>query len=275
MSANLARTLCRIALAAAFASVPTLAMGQPYPGVTPMPITTDPARMHALATDREIRVRISLGVAALRRNDDASAEQQFARALDLHPGEPQASTAAYDLGIALANRNHLDAAAHWFADAIARDRGFLAARANLVSVQLRRGDLQAARVAANDLVAIAPASARAVYARGLVALRSGDATTARADFGKLAAADPTYAVAHYDLALAEVDLAAYADAERELTLALDLSPSYVRARLALGAVLLREGKRDDARLAFDRAARTASDPQARNLAIALRDAIAR
>ncbi len=200
---------------------------------------------------------------------------EFTRAIALHPLEPQASTAFYDLGLARAGSADLDAAAAAFAEAIARDPGFLAARANLVTVQLRRNDLAAARRTADAFIAVAPESARALYARGIVALQTGDARTALADFRKLLVHDPRYAVAHYDLALAEQKLGAYPDAERELREAISLAPAYARASLALGAVLLHEGKRDDARAAFDAAARSANDLALHNLAISLRDAIVR
>jgi len=251
------------------------AAAQPYSGVTPVPRTTDAAALHALASDREIGERIRLGIAALARAAWPAARDEFARALALHPPEPQGSTASYDLGIALTNAGDLDGAARAFEAAIALDRGFLAARANLVSVHLLRGDLAAARAAADAYVALAPDSARAAYARGIAALRAGDATTALADFRRLLARDPKYAVAHYDLALAEQRLGDYAAAERELRAALALVPAYARANIALGAVLLHEGNRADARAAFDAALRDTDDATLRTLATSLRDAIGR
>ncbi|GAC1551828.1 MAG: hypothetical protein NVS3B16_26600 [Vulcanimicrobiaceae bacterium] len=262
-------------LAAWLALATTFARAQPYPGVTPLPRTTDRAVLRARATDREIVERMRLGLAALDADDPERARLDFARVLDLHPREPQASTAFYDLGVAEARLGQNDLAAADFRRAIARDRAFLAARANLVAVLLAAGDLDAARPAADDLLAIAPESARALYARGIVALRAGDAATASLDFRKLLANDPHYAVAHYDLALAERKLGDLVAAEREVRAALALVPSYARASIALGAILLREGKRDDARTAFDDAVRTASDASLRNLARSFRDAIVR
>jgi tetratricopeptide (TPR) repeat protein len=143
----------------------------------------------------------------------------------------------------------------------------------LVSVELMRGDLPAARKAADALVALAPDSARALYARGLAALAAGDADSALADFRKLSLRNPSYAIAHYDLALAEIKLGRYADAERELRVALTLAPNYARAQLCLGTVLLHAGQREAARVAFDDAARNAQDVVLRTLAASLRDAV--
>jgi tetratricopeptide (TPR) repeat protein len=247
---------------------------QPYPGVTPVPRATDAATLHALARAREIDERIRIGFAAEERGDWKAAAAEFEAVLTLEPPEPQGSTALYDLALAQAGSGALDAAAASLRGAIARDPGFLAARANLVGIELMRGDPAAARAAADAFVAAAPESARALYARGLVALRSGDAATARHDFGALLSRNPSYAVGHYDLALAEGQLGDLAEAERELRAALASAPAYARARVALGAVLLREGKRDEARSTFDEAARLASDVVLRNLAVSLRDAIA-
>jgi tetratricopeptide (TPR) repeat protein len=252
---------------------PRDASAQPYPDATPAPRTTSPAAMHELANDREIVERIRLGVADEKRKDWDDAVAEFSEVLTLKPHEPQGSTAFYDLGIGRAGQADFAGAAEAFRAAIARDPGFLAARANLVSVELSSGDLAAAREAASALIAAAPDSARALYASGLVALKIGDAAAAQAAFRKLLVSDPAYAVAHYDLAIAEQTLGSFGEAERELRTAIGLAPGYERARLALGAVLLREGKRDEARLAFDDAVRATPDPTLRNLAVSLRDAI--
>ncbi len=248
---------------------------QPYPGITPVPRTTDPAAQRSFAIEREIAERIRLGIEAESGRDFSAAVTQFDRALALAPHEPQASTAFYDRGIAQAGLGDDSAAADSFREAVRRDPGFLAARANLVAVELAAADLAEARAAADAFVRAAPDSARALYGRGLVALRTGDTATARDDFKKLLAADPAYAVAHYDLALAEQRAGHYDEAERELRAALGLFTGYVRARLALGAVLLREGKRTEARATFDAVTQSpGTDPGLRNLAVSLRDAIA-
>jgi tetratricopeptide (TPR) repeat protein len=94
------------------------------------------------------------------------------------------------------------------------------------------------------------------------------------DFGKLVQNDPQYALAHYNFGLAQVKLGRLDSAEHELEVALDLAPAYARARFALGTVLLREGKRAQARAAFDRVVRDAGgDPALINLALAMRDSI--
>jgi Flp pilus assembly protein TadD len=263
-----------VVVAILFALLARAAFGQPYSGITPVPRTTDPATLHALAREREIVERLRLGIAAIDRADWHVARDEFSRTIALDPREPQASTAYYDLGIALTNLKELREAARAFDAAIARDPGFLAARANLVTVELMRDDLVAARKAADDLIGIAPDSARALYSRGIVALKAGDAASALADFQRLLSHDPKYAVAHYDLALAEQRLGNFEGAERELRAALELVPAYARAAVALGAVLLHEGKNDEARVTFDSAARETDDVALHNLAVSMRDAIA-
>lgn len=253
----------------------TPAVAQVYPGHTPIPRTTALPALRAQAAGREVEERFRIGLDDLARQRWGDAAGEFERIVALSPPEPKGSTAHYDLAIAYANLSRYDAAAHELRAAIALDPGFLAAMANLVAVELARGDLNAARAAADRYVSLDPQSARALYSRGIVALRAGDALTARRDFSKLLESNPAYAVAHYDLALAEERLQRYDAAERELRAALQLSPAYARARFALGTVLLRGGRRREARAAFERAYRdSAADPALQNIAAAMRDSIA-
>ncbi|MDQ2679801.1 MAG: tetratricopeptide repeat protein [Candidatus Eremiobacteraeota bacterium] len=262
------------ACVSAIVGAPLSVSAQTYDAAKPVPRTTSAPALRALAIQREVHERFSLGLQASVRNDWTAAAVQFERILALKPQEPQASTAHYDLASAYAGLKHYDAAAQQLQAAIAGDPGFLAAYANLVAVDLARGDLGAARNAADRFIALAPESARALYSRGIVALRDGDSQIARSDFGKLLQSNPSYAIAHYDLALAESRLGRYDIALTELQAALSLAPAYARARFALGAVLLRDGQRAAARVAFDRAMHDAgSDPTLRNLAAALRDSI--
>jgi tetratricopeptide (TPR) repeat protein len=244
-----------------------------YASPQPVPRTTSAPALRALAIRREIEERFTIGLRALARNDD-NAAAEFERIVALHPAEPQGSTARYDLAIAYANSGRNAGAATQLRAAIALDPGFLAAMANLVSIDVAIGNLTEARRIADRYVSLAPDSARALYARGIVALRDGDAQTARDDFGKLLHVNPSYALAHYDLALAEEQLGRYDDAQRELDVAVMLAPNYARARFALGVVLLRLGRRTDARDALQRAATDAGgDTALGNLATALRDSI--
>lgn len=251
-----------------------VALAQTYGNPHRIPRSTDSGILRRIAERREIHERFSIGLEAESRSDWNRAAAEFERILQLSPPEPQASTAHYDLALAYAHSARLNDAAREFNAAIVGDPGFLAAMANLVSVDLSRNDLLDARRVADRFAALAPDSARALYSRGIVALRSGDARTAQSDFGKLLRNDPQYAVAHYDLGIAESQLQHFAAAEREFGAALSASPTYARARVALGSVLLKEGRRHDAKAAFARAAvDSTDDPALRNLAGALRDAI--
>ena len=250
------------------------ASAQTYPMQTPVPRTTSVPALRAMAVSREIEERFRLGLDDLSAGKFAAAAAEFERVVSLNPPEPKGSTARYDAAVAYASAGRYDDAARNLRAAIVLDPDFLAAMANLVAVDLARGDLNEARAVADRYVALDPESARALYSRGIVALRAGDAHTARDDFGKLLRANPAYAVAHYDLALAEERLGNAAAAERELRSALALAPTYARAQLALGALLLKEGRRAEARDAFVQASRDANDPALQNLAAAMRDSIA-
>lgn len=263
-----------VAVFALFAAAAGAATAQEYPPAAPAPRTTSAPQLRALARAREVHERFRLGLVAQQHGQWAQSAAEFERILSIAPPEPQFSTAAYDLGIAYANLHRLDDAAREFKTAIDRDPGFLAAMANLVAVDLSRGDVTEARAMADRFVAAAPDSARALYSQGLTALRGGDLAAAERSFSTLLRNDPQYAVAHYDLGVTQARMQRYLSAQREFELALDLAPSYARARFALGTVLLREGKRTQARAAFDRVVRDANgDPALLNLALSMRDAI--
>jgi tetratricopeptide (TPR) repeat protein len=238
-------------LAALLTPLTTIAAAaQTYAPSTPLPRTTSAPALRGFAIQREIEERFKIGLDAESRRDWIGAVAEFDRIVALNPPEPKGSTA------------------------IALDSGFLAAMANLIAVDISRGDLREARKIADRYVALDPDSARGLYSRGIVALQSGDAATARQDFGKLLHANPSYAVAHYDLALAEERLGRFDAAERELRTALALAPAYARARFALGVVLLRQGNHLAARNAFAQAIVDASgDPALANIAAAMRDSI--
>jgi len=257
-----------LGLAAALAAP---ALGQSYPTATEAPHTTDIAKLRALAVDREIHERFARGLNAEGRADWSAAIPEFQRIIELDPPEPKGSTARYDLALAFARRGEYGQARPLLEAALKRDPGFGAAAANLVTVDVLAGDLTAARAAADRFVALVPASARARYERGLIALQAGDLGTAREDLRALVAGDPAYAIAHYDLALVEIRGARFDAAETELESALRIDPGYARARFALATVYVRLGRRADARAAFDRAAQDASDITLRSLALDLRD----
>jgi len=258
-------------LAAVLSLVPTLAYAQTYATPTEAPRTTDRKTLTSLVHERELHERFTRGLAAESRGAWADAAIEFTRAIALDPPEPRGSTARYDLAIAKARLGDYVAARALLIDALVRDPGFIAAAANLVTVNVMSGDLQEARASAERFIKLAPSSARARYARGLLALRSGDLATARADFRALLADDPSYAIAHYDLALVELHDGRLDAAESELRRALALAPAYARARFALGTVYVRAGRNTEARAAFDRAAADAADITLRTIAATLRD----
>jgi Flp pilus assembly protein TadD len=242
-------------------------------GNAPAPRSTDPAAMSGAAIAREIKERFALGITALNGGDYSTAISQFEEVLRRKPGEPQGSTAHYNLALALAGAKQFERAHNELKAAIALDPGFLAAYANLITIDLRRGDDAGARQAADKFAALAPNSARALYSRGIVALRAGDTATARADFSRLLEKNPAYAPAHYDLALVALRSGRFDVAERELHAALDSSADYPRARFALGIVLLREGRQAEARVAFEQVEQGASDPVLRNMARSLHESL--
>jgi tetratricopeptide (TPR) repeat protein len=253
------------------ALVPSTALAQAYPAAAPAARTIEPARLDAIARDREVVERFRRGLDAAARADWRASAAEFTRIVNLDPSEPRGSTARYDLGIAQAHLGAYPAAEAAFDEALRRDPGFAAAAANLVETALQAGDIARARHAADQFVAIAPASLRARYSRGLVALKQNDLATARGDFAMVTAASPGYALARYDLAVTEIRARDYASAETELQAALAASPGYARARFALATLLLRSDRRAEASADLARVIQDADDPSLRALAVSLRD----
>src|SRR5579863_1339730 len=135
---------------------PVNAAAQSYGTPAPVPATTSAPSLHRLAVQREIVERFHLGLAHLSAREWDAAAAEFRGALALDPDEPQGSTAAYDLGIALANGGRLDDSAQAFERALERDHTFLAAMGNLIAVDVQRGDVKDARAVADRFVAAAP-----------------------------------------------------------------------------------------------------------------------
>jgi tetratricopeptide (TPR) repeat protein len=250
------------------------AHAQSYGLATPAPRTTAEGALLARARSREVTERFGRGLADGDRGDWRAAADEFARIIALDPPEPQGSTAYYDLGLAQAQSGDDAHASAAFTEALRRDPGFAAAAANLIVVALRAGDLHAATLAADKLVAIAPRSLRARYQHGLVALRAGDLPSARADFTAVVVSSPAYAVAYYDLAVVDMRAERYDAARAELDRAIALSPGYARARFARATLLVRAGQPAAALVDLDRVLAESGDPSLRDVAQALRNGLA-
>src|SRR5579862_1918759 len=125
------------------------ALAQTYPMSTPAPRTTSAPVLRGVATQREIEERFRIGLDDLAKSGWKAAAGEFERIVALNPPEPKGSTARYDLAIADANLARYDEAAKQLHVAITLDPGFLAAMANLISVDLARGNLTEARTVAD------------------------------------------------------------------------------------------------------------------------------
>ncbi len=180
--------------------------------------------------------------------------------VSLNPPEPRGSPPSTTSASRLRTIGNYSAAEAAFDAALQRDPGFAAAAANLVETALQAGGVRS-RAAVRPIASwrSPPASLRARYSRGLVALRQNDLSSARADFAALTAAAPSYALAHYDLAVVEVREGDYVAAQSELQAALALSPNYARARFALATLMVRADRRAEASANLARVIQDADD----------------
>jgi len=127
----------------------------------------------------------------------------------------------------------------------------------------RRTDLDAARVHAEDALALDPNHARALLIRADLALDRGDAIAALRDLRTLAETHGDSAVVRNRLALGLEGVGDLEGAERELREAIRLGAGNQDPYINLGRLLRRRGRHDEALSAFDQAlGRSPGDPDA-------------
>ncbi len=185
------------------------------------------------------------GQAYLRLGSVHEAESMLAAALKSKPADAQIRTA---LALTDMLKGDFEGATSALKSISAADPGDTADLA-LISVKMRRDELDAALEAIAALEKKQPSSAAPRHLRGVALLRKGDFAGARAAFESALAAEPL----HYASTRALVDLDLndnkLDDAKRRLEAAIRLNPKNTAARLALVAVLSRQGVKTDALLA--------------------------
>lgn len=173
---------------------------------------TEPAETHyrhALALDpTNAPAHSNFGVllAALKRPDEA--ERSYRRALDLAPDDASAHT---NLGLLLQAQKRFD-------DAESHQRRALALRPGSIEILSNLGNLLAERGAVDE--------AETLLRRAL-------------------AIDPLRAASHHNLAVLLADRRSDGEAEALFRRAIELRPGYPRSRLALGYLLLAQGRFDE------------------------------
>jgi tetratricopeptide (TPR) repeat protein len=181
----------------------------------------DAERVYASALERDpssSAARFGMGSVLAARGDPRAAAELFEAAL---PGQPEGTVVHYHLGLAYRSLGDLD-----------RARAELA---KSKQVAIAFPDPLAARL---DALSV---SHRALLFRGVDARLRGEPEQAAAIFEEILASDPENAEAHYNLARAQVELGALAEAEGHLRRALEIRPDFFDAHFNLAVMLGRRG----------------------------------
>ena len=200
-----------------------------------------------------------LGLIALRQARWEEATVSFRQALE--KGGPRAP-ALHNLGLALERLGRLDEAETAFGEAAGRAREDARVMLGWAVVALKRGEYQVAQgrlARARELAAGKPAPALWYWASTLASIGQDDSETARRTAEEGAAAHPSNAVLGNNLAVLRELEGDVAGAESMLRAALAEDASLPQISKNLADILYRNGRYDEAREAYDRAAKLAPE----------------
>jgi len=167
----------------------------------------------------------------LTKRDPAAAEQRFAQALRLDPGNGLAMKYLADLRY---RAGRLREAHDLYRRAIAAGFRHADAYVNLASIAEREGRDDEAREALTNAVRLTASDADAWNRLGLLDARRGDVEAARRAFSQAIAAAGDRAEPYYNLAIVERRAGNEAAAQSHLQEALARNPAYAEASYALG-----------------------------------------
>lgn len=215
------------------------------------------AVQQALAVDpRNIQALILYGdIQLAQRKPDAAAEQ-FARAATLLPGSPLPQ---YHLGRAhLAAKRESQAIAA-FEAALSRQVDFTPALEQIAQIYVRSGSPEKAIARVNAQLARAPRSAGLHELQGNLYLALKQYQKAEASFEQIIAIDPSFVNAYLDLGKVYAETKSPGKAIERFQQAAKVAPTSPIPHMMLGIVYEREGKRVEARAAYEKALEL--DPQ--------------
>ena len=201
-------------------------LGYASGSTTPTPAATAVDPKDRVAVWAEIEDGIDL-----TKRDPAGAEQRFAQALRLEPGNGLAMKYLADLRY---RAGRLREARDLYRRAIAAGFRHADAYVNLASIAEDEGHPDEAREALTSAVRLTPSDADAWNRLGLLDARLGDLVAAKHAFSEAIAAAADRAEAYYNLAIVERRGGNEAAAQAHLQDALARNPNYAEARYELG-----------------------------------------
>jgi tetratricopeptide (TPR) repeat protein len=223
------------------------------------------ARKHleeaAMLDPNRYSTRFNLGCTLEQLQDHAGAKEQLKRAIELDPAEPESR---FELAKVLRKLGETDAAQQQLLLYQKQlkdqsDRSFAAQKSTQAAEAVRAGDKQMAVALYREAIAVLPDNAGLPYRLALVLNDLNDIEGERAALEQAVKVDPNFAQAQFQLGILDSRNGDTAAAEQQFRLALNASPGYVQAWLALAATLVAESRIPDALQAVDSALKIAPD----------------
>jgi tetratricopeptide (TPR) repeat protein len=208
--------------------------------------------------------RFNLGCTLEQLQDNAGAREQLQKAIDLDPTEPESR---FELAKVLRKLGETDAAQQQLVVYQKQlkdksDRALAAQKSTQAAEAARTGDKQRAAALYREAIAVVPDNAGLSYRLAQVLNDLNDTKGERTALEQAIKTDPNFALAQYQLGYLDSRDGDTAGAEQQYRLALQASPGYVQAWLALAATLAAESRIPDALQAVDSALKIAPDNSA-------------
>ncbi|MGA8086798.1 MAG: tetratricopeptide repeat protein [Terracidiphilus sp.] len=219
----------------------------------------DSARKHleqaASLDPNRYSTRFNLGFTLEQLHDDAGAKVQLQRAIELDPTEPQCH---FELAKVLRKLGENAAAQEQLALYQKQvkeqtDQSIAAQKSTQAVEAMRAGDKQKAAALYREAIAVLPDNAGLLYRLAGVLNDLEDWKGERSALDQAVNVDPNFALAHYQLAYLDSHEGNLDSAEQHLRLAIQASPGYVQAWVALATTLAMESRFSDAQHALDSA----------------------
>jgi tetratricopeptide (TPR) repeat protein len=207
--------------------------------------------------------RFNLGCTLEQLQENAGAKEQLLKAIELDPTEPESH---FELANVLRKLGETDAAQQQLLLYQKQlkdksDRSVAAQKSTQAAEAARAGDKQKAAALYREAIAVMPDSAPLLYQLALVLRDLNDTKSERTALEQAITVDPTFALAQYQLGFLDFRDGNTLGAEKHLHLAINASPGYVQAWVALAATLAAESRFPDALQAVDSALKIAPDNQ--------------
>ncbi len=200
-------------------------------------------------------IRFNLGYTLEQLQDYAGAKAQLQKAIELNPDEPDSH---FQLAKVLRKLGETDAAQQQLAlyqDKVKRksDQTIAAQKSTQAAEAARSGDKQKAAALYRDAIAALPDNAGLRYQLALTLNDLDDMEGERTALEQTVKIDPNFALARYQLGILDSRNGDAAGAEQQFRLAIQASPGYVQAWIALASTLAAESRIPEALQAVESA----------------------